>query len=130
MTRATFIGAPQIFNLQAACAILVAAYGPTLYLVGSSLARRDFRDVDIRCLLDDADFARRFGPDTRPSHYNPRLAVENAALSEWLAARTRLPIDFQFQPLTEANAKYPGPRSALGVFWQRTVADPELRGDA
>jgi len=38
------------------------------------------------------------------------------AISLQLSQATGLPIDFQIQAQTEANAEYPGKRSALGIF--------------
>jgi hypothetical protein len=119
-TRASWIGAPEMFNLNFACAALVAAFGSSVYLVGSAMERRDFRDVDVRCMLDDAEFARMFADDHRPTLWNARLSLLNAALSAWLAARTGLPIDFQFQKTSEANAEFKGQRGALGLFFAET----------
>ena len=117
--RACWLGAPAMFNLQAACTVLVEAYGPHIYLVGSCLERRDYRDVDVRCMLGDAEFARLFPGSTTPTHWHARLNILNAAISEWLAARTGLPIDFQFQQSSDANAQFLGPRSALGHYFAR-----------
>jgi len=38
----------------------------------------------------------------------------NVAMSEWLEARTGLPIDFQFQQQTAANRDHTGRRNFLG----------------
>lgn len=111
------------FNLNRACQAIVDAFGWHVFHVGSSLRAlaegTPWRDVDVRCMLDDEEFDRMF-PSAWPSAYDEptswRLALMNTALSEWLAARTGLPIDFQFQRLTQANAKFPGGRSALGIF--------------
>lgn len=85
------------------------------------MKRRDWHDVDVRCILDDDEFAQMF-PGEEPGksfRQNPRLALLNAALSEWMQARTGLPVDFQFQQQTAANAEFSPseghPRSALGV---------------
>lgn len=37
------------------------------------------------------------------------------AIGDQISARTGLPIDFQFQRHTEANAKHTGTRNALGI---------------
>jgi hypothetical protein len=46
-----------MFDLHNACAIIAQAYPECgVYLVGSSIQRRDFRDVDVRCMLPDEMF--------------------------------------------------------------------------
>ena len=86
------------YNLRLACQALWAAFGINTYQVGSSLTRADYRDVDLRCILDDAEFDAFIGKRFTPKHH-----LLNVAISEWLAARSGLPIDFQFQRRTEAN---------------------------
>jgi hypothetical protein len=39
-----------------------------------------------------------------------------SAISLYLSQHSGLPVDFQFQRRTEANAEYDGNRSALGIF--------------
>lgn len=115
--RATFLGAPAAFNLNQACRILADAFGHNLYLVGSSIERRDFRDVDVRCMLDDAEYERMF--PNGGGDYDAYWSVLCTALSEWLSSRTGLPIDFQIQKKSEANVKFKGKRHALGIFVKR-----------
>ena len=110
MKRANWIGAPGYYNLNQVCRVLVEAFGWNIFLVGSSMERRDYRDVDVRCILDDADYQRMF-----PGGQGAAWALLCAALSEWLSARTGLPVDFQFQEQTVANAEFQGRRSALGI---------------
>lgn len=116
--RAHFIGVPAAFALEQQCRVLGDAYGfGTIFLVGSALEKRDYRDVDVRCMLDDDTFDRMF-PGAHPSpERNALWSVTCAAISEWLATHTRLPIDFQIQRRTQANAMYDGRRHALGVFF-------------
>jgi len=45
--------------LTGACRPIAAAFGGTTYLVGSVLQRPDFRDIDIRLILDDDTVQRR-----------------------------------------------------------------------
>jgi len=96
-----YLTVPEAYRLSTACVALCEIYGRPPYLVGSALTRRDYRDVDIRLVLDDDDFARRF-PD------RASLKFLNALISEQLARTTGLPIDFQFQPWTENLAEKPG----------------------
>lgn len=117
--RANFIGAPEMFNLNHACQALTEAFGYCVYLVGSALERRDFRDVDLRCILDDQEYDRLF-PKPLNALNNARLSLFNAAISGWLSARSGLQIDFQFQRRAEANQQYDGQRHAMALF----VCDP------
>ncbi len=106
--RATDLSVSQAFNLNQACRPLWQA-GFSVYLVGSCLHRADHRDVDLRAIMADADF------DAMTEGNKMRLNLLNVAVSEWLAARTGLPIDFQFQRRTEANAEFDGERHAFGM---------------
>lgn len=117
--RASYLPAPAQFNLNHACVPLWSAFGDC-YLVGSSLERRDFRDVDIRCILPDEEFNALF-PDIGRSKsgswmYSSRWSVMCASISEWLSRQSGLPVDFQFQRQTDANNEFKGVRSAIGMF--------------
>ena len=95
--RATWIGVPEMYRLNSASrTVRKAVDGVGLMLVGSSLTRQDYRDVDLRMILWDEDFAGRF-PNSA------WLMLANAAMSDWMATTTGLPIDFQFQSMAEAN---------------------------
>lgn len=87
-------------------------FGHVPYHVGSSLKSKEWRDVDVRLILADAEFAALFGAD-RSAETNPKLAAITLAFSTLGQQMTGLPIDFQIQPQTWANEKYPGWRSAL-----------------
>lgn len=113
--RATYLHMAQLFDLRLACAPIVKGFGTHVYLVGSCLTRADYRDVDVRLILADERFATLI-PDEVPQPWAPRQAILNRALSEWLCARTGLPIDFQFQQRTAANLAWPNERRhPLGV---------------
>jgi hypothetical protein len=59
--KANYVGAPAIFALEQACAEINAAFETFgVYLVGSALDRPDWRDVDLRCIMIDEQFARLF----------------------------------------------------------------------
>lgn len=100
--RASYLLVSQMYSLNLACRPITKRYA-TCYLVGSVLTRPDWRDVDVRCLLDEKEFA---------IIHDPML---DAAVSEWLRARTGLPIDFQFQWSEQANKEFDGQRNALGI---------------
>jgi hypothetical protein len=87
-------------------------FGHVPYQVGSSLDRKDWRDVDVRLILPDEEFTALFGKNAS-AETNPKLAAITLAFAALGAQMTGLPIDFQIQPATWANERYPGPRSAL-----------------
>lgn len=114
--KATYIGAPKCFALDLACAELRRAFGSMCYVVGSSMERPDWRDVDVRMILEDEKFAELF-PNATPGYWehDPRWLVMTIALSEWLSKQSGLPVDFQMQPMTHANERHNGPRNAYGI---------------
>lgn len=122
--RANWIGAPAFFNLNQACIPLVQAFGFHLYLVGSCCHKRDFRDVDIRCILPDEEFDAMFPNCPKPYQLDAKWSVMSASISAWLKNQSGgLPIDFQFQRQTDANAEFGRKehvRQAIGFFVQRS----------
>lgn len=115
MNRGNFIGVPEAFNLSLSCESIHSAYPESIgiFLVGSALEKRDFRDVDIRMILKDEDFHRRFPNYCRGHMNDSHWILTCAAISEWLASKTKLPIDFQIQEMTEANKLHSGKRQAI-----------------
>lgn len=109
----------QMFLLDEACKPIRQAFRTPPYLVGTAAIRGPYRDVDVRLILDDDEYNHLAGQ--RPEIV-PFLGL---AIGEYLAARTGLPIDFQVQRQTEANAQHAGPRNPLGV---RSLAN--YAGDA
>lgn len=53
--RATYVGMPWQPKLHMFGQIVYDAFDSHGYLVGSCLQRRDWRDVDVRVILDDDD---------------------------------------------------------------------------
>lgn len=96
---------------------LYVTFGEVPYLVGSAIYGKEWRDVDVRLLLPDEEFTRRFGEDWAKG-LSWGYAWEMTCWAFALLGRelTGLPIDFQIQPVTWANAKFPGRRSALLGF--------------
>lgn len=118
-THPHYLGQTAWFNLNVACETVFRAFDSMPYLVGSSLDHKDFRDVDIRVILDDEEFERMFPlqpPNPIGKHNSPHWAFICTSISEWIQARTGLPIDFQIQQRTFANAEFPGKRNACGIF--------------
>jgi hypothetical protein len=70
-------------------------------------------------MLPDDEFRKLF-PDV-PSidhavwEFNDRWLLLTVTISQWMRTRTGLPVDFQFQPATFANARHKGNRHALGL---------------
>jgi hypothetical protein len=119
--KACYVGAPAIFSLELACQHINAALGNYgCYLVGSCMDRADFRDVDVRFIMDDEDFSILF-PNVDLSvgsaiwEFDPRWLLFNTSICKWLRDQTGLSVDFQIQPQTFANERHDKPRSAIGL---------------
>ncbi|ARM12079.1 hypothetical protein Bra5_CH01842 [Rhizobium phaseoli Brasil 5] len=102
-----------------ACHVLVKAYRASIYHVGSSLERPDWRDVDLAMILDDEAFQREF--PNAPLHsagweLDPKWLVLTVALSKWLSEKSGVLVDFKFQPRTFANERHAGPRNPIGRY--------------
>jgi hypothetical protein len=108
--------------LNWACRPITEAFGEPPYLVGSVLTRPDFRDIDLRLILDDEVVERMFGADGAFGLHGAgdpkavRLLV-GIALSDLItkAANPPAPIDFQIQSMSEANVPEHGMRNPMGV---------------
>lgn len=109
MTRGSFLLQSDFDRLEDWCRMVRVIFGPPPYLVGSVRERPDFRDVDVRMILPDEVFDARFRG--RPE----AVRFLNRALSVWGQRETGMPIDFQVQRQTEANAQFPKPRNAMGI---------------
>jgi hypothetical protein len=109
--RSTFLVQSDFDRLEDWCrmvrVIFGTAFGP--YLVGSVMERPDYRDVDVRVLMADRAF------DVVFRRRLEAVRFLNRGLSVWGQQETGLPIDFQVQRQTEANAEYTGRRNAMGV---------------
>jgi hypothetical protein len=110
MARTDLLTTAEMYNLDAACRLIHRAFGRPAYLVGTAgVGGADtYRDVDVRLMLDDEQFAAAC-PDL--AHWE-LLCV---AISAYLRDRTGLPVDFQIQRIREANERYGDkPRNPLG----------------
>jgi hypothetical protein len=110
------VGMPATLLLEQFGDLLVAAFdGEVPYQVGSSLETTTWRDVDVRLILDDETYAAMgFGDPQRPQE-NAKWVAYTLAFSAIGKAMTGLPIDFQIQQTSQANAEHEGRRSALGI---------------
>ena len=125
--KTCYVGAPAIFALELACQHINAALGNYgCYLVGSCMERADFRDVDVRFIMEDDAFSILF-PNVDLSagsaiwEFDPRWLLLNTSICKWLREQTGLPVDFQIQPQTFANKRHDKGRSAIGI----RVASPK-----
>ncbi len=119
------VGMPAALLLDEFGSQVWSAFGSPPYLVGSALYGKQWRDVDVRLILDDEEYAALGLGNPRDTHRSPKwvsLCMAYAALGK---AMTGLPIDFQIQQQTLANEIYREPRSALGMVGLRFIRDPE-----
>lgn len=108
--RAHYLPPMSFYALDRACVTINDSLpGFGCYLVGSSLERRDYRDVDVRFIMGDEDYDKLFG---REDAFWSLLCI---SISTWLSKESGLPVDFQIQRQTQANAKHNGFRNALGI---------------
>ena len=111
----------QMFLLDQACHPINEAFGSFgCYLVGTAYHRGPYRDVDVRFIMADKKHDRL----TKVIR-SEGIAFLGLAIGQYLASLTNLPIDFQIQRQTEANALHDGPRNPLG---HRDLAN--YKGDA
>lgn len=109
------VGMPALLRLEAFAGRVYDAFGHHPYLVGSAAFERGWRDVDVRLMLPDDEFDALFPNHPSPSRLDLRWALVCDALSELARQQTGLPVDFQIQRQTEANAEHSGGRVALGL---------------
>jgi len=110
------VGMPAALHLDAFAREINDAFGRIPYLVGTAAQGKQWRDVDVRLILPDDEFDLLFPERRSPDSTSGLWSLMCAALAELGRQRTGLPIDFQIQRRTEANARYSGPRIALGLY--------------
>jgi hypothetical protein len=99
--RTDLLTTVEMYNLDAACVLVRRAFGHPAYLVGTAGAgdAAAYRDVDVRLMLDDEEFAVAC-----PARARWELLC--VAIGAYLSERTGLPVDFQIQRTREANERY------------------------
>lgn len=111
-----YVGAPAIFALTEACQVINDAFGNYgCFLVGSAIERPDWRDIDVRFIMEDSEFEKLFPDAGQHWEFDPRWLLINVSISERLSKLTGLPIDFQIQPQTHANERHDKPRHSIGL---------------
>jgi hypothetical protein len=110
--RTGLLTTTEMFHLDQACQLISKAFGGRPpYLVGTAGVggAESYRDVDVRMILADDEFA-----EACPTR--ERWELLSLAIGAYLASRTGLPIDFQLQRATEASARHgKRPRNPLGI---------------
>lgn len=101
------VGMPNWLYLNLFGKVVFDAFGDWPFLVGSAATGKQWRDVDVRLILDDERYVELVGKVGRPEAMNKRWCAFNMAFSELGRHMTGLPIDFQIQRQTDANALYP-----------------------
>ena len=98
---------------------LHAMFGDYAYHVGSSVKGSDWNDVDVRYLMDDDEYAAEGYGDPENPHLSQKWVSVCLALSLFGRTLTGLPIDFQVQQRSYANAHFSQKngcvRSALAI---------------
>jgi hypothetical protein len=114
------VGMPATLLLDEFGYLVWAAFGAYPYHVGSSVLKKQWRDVDVRLILDDEEYEALGLGDPKHAHHNAKWASLTLAFSALGKEMTGLPIDFQIQQQTDANATYSQGdgcvRSALGCI--------------
>jgi hypothetical protein len=106
------IGQPQGMLLNEFGQRVCDAFGEIPYHVGSSLSAMGqkgpitWRDVDVRLMLDDDVWEKMELGNPENPHGNAKWRALCIVFSEYGRHVTGLPIDFQLQQRTHANAKY------------------------
>lgn len=120
--KGVYVGAPACFHLELACQHVNAAFGGFgCFLVGSALERPDWRDIDVRYIMTDEEFAAEFPAVNMKAHnweFDPKWILLTTGIAAYLSKASGLPVDFQFQPQSHANARHKGPRNALGLRFE------------
>lgn len=121
--RAHFLLQPDYYHLNNACVIIRRAFpnGYGIYLVGSVLSTPNFRDVDLRLILPNEEFDKLFPQhDFEHRILDPLWSLMCSTITDQLRAQTRLPVDFQIQRASNANAEHGGKmRNAVGHTYGR-----------
>lgn len=127
--RASALGPTEMLLLRQWGETLYELLDEMPYLVGSVMRGDEWRDVDVRIMLDASHPLVRLHEDA--------LRALNCAFTVWGQRTTGLPIDFQFQRVDDANQEYGShPRNPLGSLlgrgWRkrRAGADAPENGDA
>lgn len=121
------VGMPNFLKLQEFGNQIWSAFGHCPYHVGSSLIRKNWRDVDVRLILPDEEYEGLGLGNPRYPSQNGKWVALCLAFSALGREITDLPIDFQIQQQTIANEEHDSPRSAIGFTPLRMMLSGEIR---
>lgn len=125
--KATYVGAPACFALEQAAKQICEAFNVSAcYVVGSAMEREDWRDVDVRLIMADGDFAKEFPDADKHWEHDARWLLFVVSISAWLSKITGLPIDFQIQPQSHANERHSGSRNAIGMRFAKSTRESSI----
>ena len=102
------VGMPAALLLDEFGSQVWAAFGSPPYLVGSALAGKAWRDVDVRMILDDDLWDAMGLGDPKDTHRNAKWVSLCLAYSALGKAMTGLPIDFQLRRREAAEGSLGG----------------------
>jgi hypothetical protein len=123
-------GMPETTLLEAFGQWIYDAFGETAYHVGSSTQSKQWRDVDVRLMLDDDEFHALFPGYEAARQRDAKWALMCAAISELGKRLTGLPIDFQFQSVSGGNGTYGGQfRNPLWLYNHSSVQAAKKRAE-
>lgn len=109
-----FVGMPASLYLEEFGFHVYCAFGEYPYLVGSALQRKDWRDIDVRLMLQDEEYERLGDP--RHTDMSGKWHAFVLAFSALGKSMTGLPVDFQIQQQSRANEMFKDePRCVLGI---------------
>jgi hypothetical protein len=121
------IGSPAVLLLDLFGDVVDDAFDSTAYLVGSAARGKEWRDVDVRVILDDEEYHRNYG-QVKPVRKGPRWSAMALAFSALGRQMTGLPIDFQLQSMTHANGQYGG-EVRVPLFSASRISTPEAKDE-
>jgi hypothetical protein len=118
----SYLSTLEFQRLEHACSEVARCLDSPPYLVGSATERPDFRDVDVRSIMADEEFDRRFGDDVE------FWSLFCLGVSAYLSQVSGLRIDYQVQRRTEANEKHGSkPRNPMGHGYRNFAGGGDFR---
>ena len=111
------VGIPAGLLLHAWGLSLNKCFDSIPYHVGSSLYGKQWRDVDVRVILEDDEWEHWFGQRLGAKQCNARWSAICTAFSLWGERVTGLPIDFQVVRRSDVTQEeWDKARNPLGVY--------------
>ena len=107
--RVSFLSPAQSQMLGLFGKVVRDAWQEVPYQVGSSLVSGEIpRDIDVRVMISTEDFAQRFpGTNVKRRHVCEQWRAQMMVWSDWGRHLTGLNIDFQVEPIEDANERFP-----------------------